>query len=243
LTPRNIDWRLRVVLVVIGTASWAAGGAASFSSANGAGAAALVAVGAGSCVLALIGRLPSRISMSGNELSWEDVRETVDSQIEVVKASGESPSVLAELSSLRERLDTLQRTGSVPTHPAEVYDQAVEAAIRRLFPDAEILRQISRSRERADFTVRHRGEVVYVETKWRSDPHRVFRGSTLPQLLANVRANEKLLVVVNTIAAPSAQATELVKNALGNHGSIVAWRDATDDEKLGIALMAVLEAD
>ena len=52
--------------------------------------------------------------MSGNEVSWEEVRETVDAQIDVVKASGETDdSVVVELTSLRERLDVLQRTGAV----------------------------------------------------------------------------------------------------------------------------------
>jgi hypothetical protein len=240
---RVIDWRLRVALGAIGVASWAAGGAASFVGGNGGGAAALIAVGAGSSVLGLIGRWPSRIAMSGNELTWDDVRETVDSQIEVAEASGQAQNVLAELSSLRDRLDTLQRTGNVPTHPAELYDQAVEAAIRRLIPEAEIVRQHSRSRDQADFAVWWRGQRLYVETKWRSDPLRVFRGSTLPQLLANLPDGAKLLVVVNTVPPPSPDAVELVASVIGDRGRIVGWRDVVDDGKLGRALIAVFDFD
>jgi hypothetical protein len=117
----------------------------------------------------------------------------------------------------------------------------VEAAIRRLLPDAEILRPDSRSRDRADFAVRHRGQSLYVETKWRSDPLRVFRGSTLPQLLTKIPAGARLLVVINTAEPPSAQAIELVRTTLGDRGRIVAWRDTTDDAKLGLALTAVLD--
>jgi hypothetical protein len=89
----GISMSYRVTLLAAGLASWGAGGVASFVSGNGAGAAALVAVGALCGGVALIGRWPSRISMSGNELTWEDVRETVDSQIEVVRAAGEDSSL------------------------------------------------------------------------------------------------------------------------------------------------------
>jgi hypothetical protein len=115
----EISKRSRRTLVAVGLMSWLAGGAASFLGKNGAGAAALVAVGAVCGVLALMGRWPSRISMSGNELSWPEVKETVDSQIEVAEKSGEASEALRELKELRERLDVLQRTGSVPEHPAE----------------------------------------------------------------------------------------------------------------------------
>jgi hypothetical protein len=237
---RAIDRNLRIALVAFGVASWIAGGTASFLSANGAGAAALVAVGAGCGALGLIGRWPTRIAMSGNELSWDDVRETVDSQIEVAKASGETQSVLAELNSLRQRLDTLQRTGSVPIHPAEVYDEAVEAAIRRLMPEVEVIRQTSRSRDSADFVVWREGQPLYVETKWRSDPARTFRGSTLPQLLMNLPDEAKLLVVVNTIQQPSADAVRIVQTAIGDRGRIVVWRDTSDDAELGQTLTTLL---
>jgi hypothetical protein len=237
----GIDWRIRVALVSVGGASWAAGGAASFLSSNGAGAASLVVAGIASGILGLVGRWPSRVSMSGNELLWEDVRETVDSQIEVVKASGETQNVIAELSSLRQRLDMLQRTGSVPTHPAQVYDEAVEAAIRRLMPEVDIVRQDSRSRDRADFTVWYRTQQLYVETKWRSDPGRDFQGSTLPRLLATLPNDAKLLVVVNTVRPPSSDAIQIVKTAMGLRGRIVAWRDTSDDMQLGQALASLFE--
>lgn len=120
-------WR-RAVLAAVGLTALLAGGAASFLSKNGAGAAALVAAGTVCAVLALMGRWPSRISMSGNEFSWDDIKETVDSQIEVAENSGEANDALSELRELRERLDVLQRTGSIPEHPAETYDKSVWAA-------------------------------------------------------------------------------------------------------------------
>jgi hypothetical protein len=69
----GISMSYRVTLLAAGLASWGAGGVASFVSGNGAGAAALVAVGALCGGVALIGRWPSRISMSGNELTCSTV--------------------------------------------------------------------------------------------------------------------------------------------------------------------------
>jgi len=219
--------------------SWLAGGAASFLSKNGAGAAALVAVGAVCGVLALMGRWPSRISMSGNEFSWDDIKETVNSQIEVAEKSGETSETLRELKELRGRLDILQRTGSVPEHPAEIYDKSVGAALRRLLPDAEVLRQEARRDDVADFVVGHQGDQVFVETKWRADNARSFGGSTLPRLIQNLSPDAKLLVVVNTDDwRPSA--TKNVEEALGERGRIVTWRSVLDDGALGEALASLI---
>jgi hypothetical protein len=174
ISARRIGQRNRVALAAAGLGSWAAGGAASFLSGNDAGAAALVAVGGICGVLGLMGRWPSRISMAGSEFSWEDVQKTVNSQIQAAERSEEDDSVLAELKELRDRLNVLQQTGSVPEHPAQAYDGAVRAAIGRLLPGAEVIRQEVRSRDVADFVIRHQGSELLMETKWRSDPAQQF---------------------------------------------------------------------
>jgi hypothetical protein len=171
ISARRIGQRNRVALAAVGLGSWAAGGAASFLRGNGAGAAALVAVGGICGVLGLMGRWPSRISMAGSEFSWEDVQKTVNSQIQAAERSEEGDSVLAELKELRDRLNVLQRTGFVPEHPAQAYDGAVRAAIGRLLPGAEVIRQEVRSRDVADFVIRHQGSELLMETKWRSILH------------------------------------------------------------------------
>src|SRR5580704_16942198 len=92
MSARRISHRNRIALAAAGLGSWAAGGAASFLSGNGAGAAALVAVGGICGVLGLMGRWPSRISMGGGDFFWEEVHETVNSQIQVAEQSGEGDS-------------------------------------------------------------------------------------------------------------------------------------------------------
>jgi len=233
-------WR-RAALAAVGLLSLLAGGAASFLSKNGAGAAALVAAGTVCGVLALMDRWPSRISMSGNEFSWDDIKETVDSQIEVAEKSGDANDALRELKELRERLDVLQRTGSVPEHPAETYDKNVLAALQRLLPGAEMIRQGTGRNDIADFVVRHQGDQLLVETKWRADKARPFGGTTLPRLTQNLSPEDKLLVVVNTDQwRPSA--TTNVEDALGKRGRIVTWRDVRDDRALGEAVASLLQA-
>jgi len=187
-----------------------------------------------------MGRWPSRISMSGIEFLWDDVHQTVNSQIQVAEKSGEPDNTLAELKDLRARLSVLQHTGSVPEHPAEVYDRAVEAAIERLLPGAEVIRQERRSRELADFVVRYQGDQLFVETKWRSDTARPFGGSTLPQLLKRLGPDAKLLVVVNTSEPPMVRASDIIEDALGERGRIATWRDVRDDAALGEALASLL---
>jgi hypothetical protein len=236
----RITGRYRFTLAATGLMSWAAGGVASFVSSNGAGAAALVAAGGLSGVLGLMGRWPSRIAMSGNEVSWDIIDQTVTSQIQVAERIDEGETVLAELVNLRERLSVLQRTGAVPEHPAEVYDRAVMAAIVRLLPGAEVGQEGLRTRAVPDLVVRYRDSKVLAETKWRSDPTRPFGGSTLPQLIKGLPPEAKLLVITNTVVPPLPRAHQIVQDAMGGRGRIVRWVDFRDDNSLAEALALML---
>jgi hypothetical protein len=108
--------------------------------------------------------------MSGHELVWDDVNKTVDSQIEAAESSGEAEDAIEELRLLRARLNALQATGTVSEHPAAAYDRAVEAAIRRLVPNAPLRVEDARSRSVADIMMDDPGGLLFIETKWRSDP-------------------------------------------------------------------------
>jgi hypothetical protein len=237
---RLIVRKHRVALAVAGLFSWVAGGFASFRSSNGAGAAALIAAGLVCGLLSFIGRWPTRISVSGNEASWSEIDETVISQIRAALANGEGPGAVEELEILQARLRELQQTGEVPPHPAEVYDQQVERAIRRILKGAEVIQQQTRSNALADFLVRYRGHQVYVETKWRSDTTRPYRGTTLPRLLDGLEAGAARLLIVVNIPSITLEASEIVNDALGQRGRIVTWREPQDDAALSEALNALL---
>lgn len=236
----RIGRRHRVALTIVGLTSWLAGGAASFLSSNGLGAAALIAVGGICGMLGLMGRWPSRISMSGSEVTWETIEQTVTSQIQVAVDNDESESVLAELTTLRHRLAELQRSGTVPSHPAQIYDDQVVAAIHRLLPQAEIIRQETGDRATPDLIIRYHRSTVFVETKWRADPSRPFGGSTLPLLIHGLDKDARLLVITNTNVPPLPTAYETLQQAMGSRGRIVQWLDSTDDSTLAQALTALL---
>ena len=77
---RTITRGGRAALAAVGLASWAAGAVAAFLSGNGASTAALIVTGCLSGALGLIGRWPSRVTVSGNEISWESIDQTMESK-------------------------------------------------------------------------------------------------------------------------------------------------------------------
>jgi hypothetical protein len=233
-----IGMKNRLALFTFGTSSWLAGGVASFLSANGAGAAALIVTGLVAFVIALMGRWPTRISVSGSGMAWPELEQAIDSQIYAARSKGEDGAV-PELTELRDRLAQGYVTGSVPPHPAEIYDRDVEAAIRRLLPTAKLRRQ-ERSREVADFVVEVGNSRFLVETKWRSDPDRPFRGSTLPALTSRLPSGAKLLVVINTTEPPSPEVMEKLQEILRGRGLIIRWRDFRDDPALAHAVALLI---
>lgn len=240
-TTSEIPTAARAGLVIVGASSWAAGGVAVFINANGVGAAALLAAGILCIVLSMLGRWPSRISVSGSEVSWDDVKDVLDNQITVAKSEGEGNQAIEELLLLRSRIRELEATGTAPDHPAEAYDRAVGAALGRLMPEASIQRESIRSGYRADFVVDINKRRLFVETKWRSNPGQPFRGSTLEPLVQRLTDDVALLVIVNAddeglIEQGSARLTQLRPH----RSRVVAWRDVRDDERLGEALAAVL---
>ena len=108
----------------------------------------------------------------------------------------------------------------------------------RLLPGAEVIRQQRRSREVADFVVRYQGNVLFAETKWRSDPARQSGGTTLRALVPRLPPEARLLVVMNAPPVPRAHA--IVEQALGQRGEIVMWLDVSGDRAHGEALTSLL---
>ncbi len=239
MDSRRISGILRTLLTLLGVGLAGVGVYATLATANGAGAAALTGVGVALLVLAMIGRWPSRISVGGNELSWEKVRATVQSQIERAREADEPAAVVAELQALERRIDELRLTGAVAEHPAETYDRAVEAALRRIVPDAEITRSRSPRYEIPDFTVRGDGWTLALETKWRSDPAASYRGTTLAPLVEALPDGAPVVVVVRGTEA-AVRPARSAKSVVGAKARVVAWRDQADDARLAEAIAALV---
>lgn len=230
----DIGRRARGVLAAVGVSSWLAGAVAAFTTDNGPGAAALVIGGAAAGAVAAIGRWPSRIAAYGHEASWHGVYETVESHIRTAEESGQPPSTLRELQVLRRRLDALERTGRVSRHPAEIYDDAVEEAVRQLLPGVRISRRTIRSRDVPDFELTSGERRAYLETKWRLSPTDPIRAETVEQLLSALPDGARLLVVANTPAVAEAQ------QKLAGRTTIVYWGDRSDDKHLREAVTDLL---
>jgi hypothetical protein len=231
--------RVRWGVGAAGLAAGAAGTVATFVNTNGAGAAALVAVGAAGGSIAAIGRWPSRVTVSGHEIEWLEIRQTIDSQISRVEDADGTGGALSELRLLRERLTLLERTGRVAPEPAELYDQDVLAALERLAPGVVVKRSVVRSRSVPDFEVRKGGRVVHVETKWRSDVNEPFAGSTLPTLLEALGDEAPLIVVVNSRVLRLNAFTH--RPEVAERLAVLPWLDASDDAALGSALRRWLD--
>lgn len=228
--------RARLGLISSGFLSWAAGATATFTSGEGSGAVALIGAGAGAGLLGLLGRWPSRISMSGTELAWLEVKETVDEQIDAAQDAGEEGAV-RELEDLRRRLERMERTGDAPRHPAAQYDDAVEQAIRRSVPGATLHKADRRSRAVADFEVVLGSRTLLIESKFKSDPQRPFQGSTLAPLLDKLSESERLLIVTNS---HDARGAEMVVAEHRDRVRIVTWIGPADDAELSAVLTQFL---
>jgi hypothetical protein len=223
----------RIALGVAGLGSWVAGSIATFTKVEGSGAVALIAAGLGASILGLIGRWPTRIVVSGNEFSWAEVVQTVDQQIDAAKDAGENAAV-PQLESLRRRLSEAQRTGVLPMHPAAEYDEALHEALRRALPGLGISAASGRARDQADFELKMGGIKLLVETKYKSDPRRSFKGSALGPLLSGVGVADRLLVVTNAFNVDDARQT--VNERLGTRGRVISWVGPKDDDVLRTAV-------
>jgi len=234
----RISGTARILMGLTGVVSWSAGGIAAFVNTNGAGTVALVATGAAAGVLALVGRWPTRIGVSGNEIAWDNVKQTVRSQIESAQAGGEPDAALTQLRLLQQRLDGLRVTGAVPEHPAARYDQRIKAAVCLLRPDLRVEQGPYRTDEIPDFTLRLGDRVAHLETKWRADPDTPVRASSLDTLIERLGPEAPLLVVANTPHIE--QVTERVHQAMPGRALVVIWRDRHDDANLRDALDGLL---
>lgn len=245
LSPAPLGSRGRVVLALVGTASWLAGGVATFLAGAAAGAAALVLAGAACWLVAvLVSGRPA--DGAGRTEAWPQVREAVTAQVAAAEAT-EDPGTVEELRSLQRRLEALERTGTAPTHPAEDYAREVSAAVARLVPDGQVRapRPVAVARDAAP-AVQGEGVVVTlgdrtatVLTRWRRDPTLTYQADGLPTLLKRLPAGSRLLLVVNTVGTMNAE--HHVEEALGGRGRVVSWRGTGDDWGLRTALRALLE--
>ena len=124
----------RVMAYVLGSAGLGAGGVAVFITHVEAGPVALLAVGLIFMIVALSGRLPTRLRVGDNEAEWQEVASNV---IETA-VDAAPPSVKAELAPQLSELAEVAPRAAVPTLSGLAYESYIEAAITAtlaLIPD------------------------------------------------------------------------------------------------------------
>lgn len=230
--------RERGLLGTAGGISWLAGVAATFAD-GGAGSPALIIAGMIAGGLALMGRWPTRVVVSGHEMSWSEVNSAIREQVEVAEDSGDE-SAARLLIDLQQRLAEWEKTGAIPAHPAARYDGELKAAISRLLPGAEIVVPEARSRDTPDLEVKHGGRTLLIETKFKRDSAEPFRGGTLQALLSGMGGTDRLLVVSNSNDVRAG--SEVVRRKLDGRGRVVMWRGPIDDAELASAVRSLLQA-
>lgn len=228
----------RWILGSAGVCSWVAGAVATFAGGSGPPAVALIGAGAASGALALIGRWPTRIVISGHEVSW--LAEEVQEKLEEAEDAGDDARV-AVLTELKRDLEQAHRTGSLPRHPAAAYDDDLRDALQRILPGTEIVSSTERSRGRADFTLSRGGITLLVESKYKSNVREPFRGSTLEPLLHTIGPSERLLVVTNAIDVE--RAARVVATRLAERGQVVSWLGPLDDDALRTAVRRLVPSN
>ena len=121
----------RVVSTAAGLGALAAGGYAVFASHLEAGPVALLAVGFLFLVIAMSGRLPTRIRLGDNEASWQEEREAAQDFVEQVVVQTGDETRLHAVSAL----EALNRTAprlAAPALRAILYEEQVMTMLRQI---------------------------------------------------------------------------------------------------------------
>ncbi|HZE48087.1 MAG TPA: hypothetical protein VE074_00920 [Jatrophihabitantaceae bacterium] len=196
-----------------------------------------IVVGAAACLLAAIGRWPANLSWGSASVAFaisNQIRNEIDDVIERAPDSAK-----ASLELVKERVSSVQQDQTPRVAAAIAYDDEVEAALRRIRPDAPVRRPTDWSRDRPDFWVDAGGRELLVETKHVGSAT-AFSGSSLESLLEQV-AESRLLVISN--AADVSRARERVTARLHDRGEVITWRSPADDGELSRAVSQLIAVD
>src|SRR5882757_3416189 len=196
-----------------------------------------IVVGAAACLLAAIGRWPANLSWGSASVAFaisNQIRNEIDDVIERAPDSAK-----ASLELVKERVSSVQQDQTPRVAAAIAYDDEVEAALRRIRPDAPVRRPTDWSRDRPDFWLDAGGRELLVETKHVGSAT-AFSGSSLESLLEQV-AESRLLAISN--AADVSRARERVTARLHDRGEVITWRSPADDGELSRAVSQLIAVD
>ncbi|HEY3633198.1 MAG TPA: hypothetical protein VGL21_20020 [Jatrophihabitantaceae bacterium] len=195
-----------------------------------------IVVGAAACLLAAIGHWPANLSWGNASVAFaisnqirNEIDDVIDSAPEEAKPS---------LERVRDMVSAVQVDQTPRVAAAIAYDDEIEAALRRIVPNARIRRDTEWSRDRPDFWLLIGDRELYIETKHVGSATS-FSGSSLETLFDQLADSGRLLVLTN--AADISRGRERVAERLGERGAVTTWRSPADDGELDRAVLALLD--
>ena len=227
---------VRTLILLGGLALVVTGSVATFVGRLALPAGISIIVGAAACLLAAIGRWPASLSWGNASVAFaisNQLRNEIDDVIDTAPESAK-PS----LERVRDMVSAVQVDQTPRVAAAIAYDDELEAALRRLVPDARIRRDTEWSRDRPDFWLLIDDRELRIETKHVGSATS-FSGSSLEALLDQTEDGGRLLVITN--AADISRGRERVDGRLGPRGAVITWRSPADDAALEQAVTSLLE--
>jgi len=193
-----------------------------------------IVVGAAGCLVAAIGRWPASLSWGNASVAFaitNQIRNEIDDVLAEAPAAAK-PS----LERVRDIVSAVQVDQTPRVAAAIAYDDEIEAALRRVVPDARIRRDTEWSRDRPDFWVLINDRELRIETKHVGSATS-FSGSSLDALFDQMSGSSRLLVITNAVDV--SRARDRVAGNLGDRGAVITWRSPADDGELrrGISLL------
>lgn len=193
-----------------------------------------IVVGAAGCLLAAIGQWPASLSWGNASVAFaitNQIRNEIDDVLAEAPAAAK-PS----LERVRDIVSAVQVDQTPRVAAAIAYDDEIEAALRRVVPDARIRRDTEWSRDRPDFWVLVNDRELRIETKHVGSATS-FSGSSLDALFDQMSGSSRLLVITNAVDV--SRARDRVAGNLGDRGAVITWRSPADDGELrrGISLL------
>jgi len=194
-----------------------------------------IVVGAAACLLAAIGRWPASLSWGNASVAFaitNQIRNEIDDVIDTAPESAK-----ASLERVRDMVSAVQVDQTPRVAAAIAYDDEIEAALRRIVPDARMRRDTEWSRDRPDFWLLVDGHELYLETKHVGSATS-FSGSSLESLFGQFDTSGRLLVITN--AADVHRGRNRVAERLGDRGAVITWRSPADDAELARVISSLL---
>lgn len=253
LSANSLSPNQKRVVGVFGIITLAYGAFGTFRIKSDAGYTSFVLIGFVSLLIAALGKWPMKIAVGGISTQFQNddtpTKDYIKINLQDTRIESEIiPSQFSErgfsLATNFPDSESLNKELESSTENTILsfleFDRAIKRSLRKLFPNAHLVRDASVGGIRVDFQLNFGYDTMYIETKYLKESSLVFKGITLDSLLENLPSNAKLLVIANTRNID--QARQKVKRfQVKGRVRVISWLDSSDNKNLKIAIMRLLE--